>query len=131
MADMMSIPESLEEFMEQYKIVDTEQIYTNGTEMVPIFRVKQWLDRYKKPEERPYTRLYTDRVDNDFYKATYILDMFTKSFCIDVEKSNEEKDLVFMCDKCPFKMDDDMCLVKKFRKDFAPEFKDFGCMGEL
>ena len=44
MADMMTFPNTVEEFMEQYKIVDTEQVYTNGTEMVPIFRMKQWFE---------------------------------------------------------------------------------------
>lgn len=44
MADQMLFPDTVEEFMEQYKIVDTEQIYTNGTEMVPIFRMKQWFE---------------------------------------------------------------------------------------
>lgn len=39
---MMFFPETVEEFMEQNKIVDTEQIYTNGVELVPIFRMKQW-----------------------------------------------------------------------------------------
>lgn len=44
MADMMTFPNTVEEFMEQYKITDTEQIYTNGAELVPIFRMKQWFD---------------------------------------------------------------------------------------
>lgn len=35
---------SLEDFMESYKMVDVEQIYSNGTKFVPIFRVKQWLE---------------------------------------------------------------------------------------
>ncbi len=48
MADMMTFPNTVEEFMEQYKITDTEQIYTNGAELVPIFRMKQWFDH--KPE---------------------------------------------------------------------------------
>ena len=47
MADIMTFPETVEEFMEQYKITDTEQIYTNGTELVPIFRMKQWFDHKK------------------------------------------------------------------------------------
>lgn len=42
MADMMQFPNTVEEFMEKYKIVDTEQIYTNGAELVPIFRMEQW-----------------------------------------------------------------------------------------
>ena len=44
MADMMMFPNTVEEFMEQYKITDTEQIYTNGADLVPIFRMKQWFE---------------------------------------------------------------------------------------
>ena len=44
MADMMTFPNTVEEFMEQYKIVDTEKIYTNGAELVPIFRMMQWFE---------------------------------------------------------------------------------------
>lgn len=44
MADMMMFPDTVEEFMEQYKITDTEQIYTNGSDLVPIFRMKQWFE---------------------------------------------------------------------------------------
>lgn len=42
--EVMTFPETVEEFMEDYKIVDTEQLYTNGSELVPIFRMKQWFD---------------------------------------------------------------------------------------
>ena len=44
MADMMTFPDTVEQFMEQYKITDTEQIYTNGADLVPIFRMKQWFE---------------------------------------------------------------------------------------
>ena len=44
MADMMTFPNTVEEFMEQYKIVDTEEVYTNGAELVPIFRMMQWFE---------------------------------------------------------------------------------------
>ena len=44
MAEMMTFPETFEEFAEQYKIIDDEEIYTNGQELIPIFRVKQWLE---------------------------------------------------------------------------------------
>lgn len=44
MADLMTFPNTVEEFMDQYKITDTEQIYTNGVELVPIFRMKQWFE---------------------------------------------------------------------------------------
>jgi len=44
MADMMMFPNTVEEFMEQYKITDTMQIYTNGADLVPIFRMRQWFE---------------------------------------------------------------------------------------
>lgn len=47
MADMMTFPDTVEEFMEEYKLVDTEQVYTNGTELIPIFRMKQWFEHEK------------------------------------------------------------------------------------
>ena len=53
MADMMTFPDTVEEFMEQYKITDTEQIYTNGTELVPIFRMRQWFDHKPEPHWIP------------------------------------------------------------------------------
>ena len=44
MADSMTFPEIFEEFAEAYKIVDSKEVYTNGTELIPIFRVEQWLE---------------------------------------------------------------------------------------
>ena len=44
MGDVMAFPASVEEFMEQYKMADTKHVYSNGTEFVPIFRMKQWFE---------------------------------------------------------------------------------------
>lgn len=38
----MAFPETVEEFMEIFKVVDTDHAYSSGTEYVPIFRMKQW-----------------------------------------------------------------------------------------
>lgn len=51
MGVMMTFPDTFEEFAEQYKIVDTEHIYTNGTDLIPVFRVKQWLDHLQQQAE--------------------------------------------------------------------------------
>lgn len=61
---MMLMPDTLEEFMEQNKVVDTEQIYTNGTELVPIFRIKQWLISH--PCESPRWILVTERLPEKY-----------------------------------------------------------------
>ena len=47
----MTFPDTVEEFMEQYKITDTEQVYTNGTELVPIFRMNQWFENHKDAKD--------------------------------------------------------------------------------
>ena len=52
MGDMMAFPASVEEFMEQYKMTDTEHVYSNGTEYVPIYRMKQWFEHCRN-QQRP------------------------------------------------------------------------------
>ena len=49
MGDMMTFPASVEEFMEQYKMTDTEHVYSNGTKYVPIYRMKQWFEHCRCP----------------------------------------------------------------------------------
>ena len=44
MADCMTFPATFEEFAEEYKMVDSKEVYSNGIEYIPIFRVKQWLE---------------------------------------------------------------------------------------
>jgi hypothetical protein len=44
MAECMTFPATFDEFAEEYKITDTKEVYTNGGELIPIFRVKQWLE---------------------------------------------------------------------------------------
>lgn len=66
---MMYLPDTLEEFMERYKVVDTEQIYTNGTELVPIFRIKQWFISH--PCEPPRWIPVTERTPEE--QGTYLV----------------------------------------------------------
>lgn len=42
----MEFPETIEEFIEQYSFKDEKQIYTNGSVLLPVFRVKQMIDHY-------------------------------------------------------------------------------------
>lgn len=42
----MEFPETIEEFIEHYSFKDKEQIYTNGSVLMPVFRVKQMIDHY-------------------------------------------------------------------------------------
>jgi hypothetical protein len=56
--DMMTFPEKPEEFIKQYSFTDKERVYTNGSELIPVFRVRQMLEHYtRKPMERIIERI--------------------------------------------------------------------------
>ena len=56
MSDCMTFPDTVEEFMEQYKIVDTDGIYmSKGAELVPIFRMRQWFENLPSAQPEPLT----------------------------------------------------------------------------
>lgn len=54
MSDRMNFPDTVDEFMKQYQIIDTEEVYTNGAELIPVFRMKQWFEHLSsaQPEQR-------------------------------------------------------------------------------
>ena len=52
MGDCMNYPETIEEFIKQYSFKDTEEIYTNGAELIPVFRVMQAIEHYIKEWQR-------------------------------------------------------------------------------
>ena len=70
---------------------------------------------------------WAGRLTNDEHKAVEILDQFTKAFCNDATAGDE---LEFRCKECPFE-DNTKCRVKMFKCKFAPDYKDFGSMGDL
>ena len=46
MADMMNFPKRWEDFLHDYEFEDARRIYTNGTRLIPSFRVKQMMEHY-------------------------------------------------------------------------------------
>lgn len=61
MADVMTFPKTVDEFMEQYKVVDEDHAYSNGTAFVPIFRMKQWFEHLKEQAEEDKMVEYIER----------------------------------------------------------------------
>ena len=51
MSEEMKFPDTLDEFIKQYSFIDEEQIYTNGSELIQTFRIKQW-EEHKKQENQ-------------------------------------------------------------------------------
>ena len=46
MADMMNFPKRWEDFLHDYEFEDDRRIYTNGSKLIPSFRVKQMMEHY-------------------------------------------------------------------------------------
>ena len=46
MADKMTFPDKFEDFIHEYEFIDNEEVYTNGAELIPSFRVMQAWDHY-------------------------------------------------------------------------------------
>lgn len=72
MADKMEFPEKIEDFLCGYSFQDTEEVYTNGAMLIPVFRVKQALEHYSaqlanKVIDNFVHRLKVDYVNFDMY----------------------------------------------------------------
>ena len=50
MGDVMTFPETMEEFLAEYSFKDSEEIYTNGAMLIPVFRVRQMIKHYMEED---------------------------------------------------------------------------------
>lgn len=46
MATMMDFPKTVDEFLKHYSFKDKKELYTNGSDLIPVFRVEQMLNHY-------------------------------------------------------------------------------------
>lgn len=69
MSDMMTFPDTWEEFEKSYGFTDNEEVYTNGARLIPSFRVKQWLDHLPsvQPRNGKWIRTRTMTHDGELY----------------------------------------------------------------
>lgn len=51
MGEQMQFPNTIDEFIKQYSFIDKQQIYTNGSELIPVFRIKQWEEHKQQEKE--------------------------------------------------------------------------------
>ena len=80
MISCQDFPETVEEFMEEYKMVDTKEVYSNGTEFVPIFRMKQWFEHEKKVSSaKPNTGKWVKAESMQYFRKHY--PAYTCSIC--------------------------------------------------
>lgn len=76
MGDAMSFPNTFEEFIHEYEFKDEEEIYTNGTNLIPSFRVIQAWDHY------------TDCINTNLNNIYDCLNMITNNL-YDIEETIE------------------------------------------
>lgn len=48
MSEQMEFPKTFDEFVSEYGFKDKEEVYTNGSDLIQVFRVKQWLEHELK-----------------------------------------------------------------------------------
>ena len=53
--EMMLFPDTVEEFIEQYKVVDSDHALSNGAEFIPVFRMRQWFEHLPSAQPEPLT----------------------------------------------------------------------------
>lgn len=46
--EQMKFPENWKNFLEEYSFLDSKKIYTNGSKLIPVFRVEQMAEHYMK-----------------------------------------------------------------------------------
>ena len=48
MTDVMKFPKTIEEFINNNSFNDVEEVYTNGSQLIQVFRVEQALEHYEQ-----------------------------------------------------------------------------------
>ena len=81
MNEEMKFPETFEQFIKEYGFKDNEEVYTNGSDLIQIFRVKQWLEHQMTVEE------YRQRMIQAFHNAD--CDELIALVCLPTEKEFE------------------------------------------
>lgn len=57
MADCMMFPKDWHDFLKSYSFADKEEVYTNGSELIPVFRVEQLIEHLMAEKQAEIERL--------------------------------------------------------------------------
>lgn len=76
MNECMEFPETFKEFAESYGFEDSKEVYTNGSKLIPVFRVEQWLE-HKQVE-------ILDKISAEIEHEKGKWDYLTSDTCFDI-----------------------------------------------
>ena len=69
----MIFPKTLDEFIKEYSFIDNKEIYTNGSELIQVYRIKQW-EEHKQNNWNELKKWLEEYYDyGDCLKINYIL----------------------------------------------------------
>ena len=91
MTDKMEFPKTMREFIDNYSFKDIEEVYTNGAELVPVFRVEQALEHYEKEIRN---KAIDDFVENISLKISESLIWGMIADCFKYQNMNDTSDKI-------------------------------------
>ena len=73
MSEQMEFPETFEQFAKEYGFKDNKEVYTNGLDLIPIYRVKQWLEHEKENlQPCPFCGSINVKIYNKYASSEYV-----------------------------------------------------------
>ena len=96
-----------------------------------IISEKQILDAVKYALKSNIQERWEDIDKEEIAKSVVLLDLFTKTYCRYRNDYERFDDLKFRCEECPFNKPNGDCICKEFKNKYAPDYRDFGSMGDF
>lgn len=82
MEDVMMFPKTIEEFINNYSFKDREEVYTNGAELIPVFRVEQALEHYIQEIRNKAIEEFAEAIKTSQDAHTWCCNDLTLEFCV-------------------------------------------------
>lgn len=113
MADCMSFPETPLEFLKLCEFKDEKEIYTNGSMLIPTFRVEQMIEHYFNSTSTADVQEVRHGKWIDNAKDVYFENSFVRKHCSECGDEPEYREgknsyvLSNYCRNCGAKMDEE------------------------
>lgn len=98
--DVMEFPRTPEEFCRQYGFFDKDEVYTNGSLLIPVFRVEQMVEHYF---ERTCHMSFIDEYETASGEEEYLCECSECGY----RRWEPAYDLPLFCSKCGAKVVDE------------------------
>lgn len=111
MNEMMTFPDTWEEFEKLYGFNDGEEIYTNNSRLIPSFRAKQWLDHLPsvQPKERCVANITLNEEDIERIVAEQVEEI-KELLPQKGEWICQADDDIWNCSECDYEIDGTGCI---------------------